>query len=103
MKHIPLKEHVRSYCIHKIEWRGVQLEIEHMPSWSHGMDHIEIRSENRVPIPITETGYKSLFVATKDIEVTSDPVAYVLAWLDHEACSDEWKCKAVEQAQLSLF
>lgn len=91
------------YCIHRVEWRGIGLEIRHMPSWCSGMDHIEIRSEHKRPIPITATGYKSLFVSVHDMDGVSDPVSHVLAWLDREAANPDWKNIEVGRSQLSLF
>jgi len=78
----------KSYCIYQAEWRGISLEIGHAPSWLKGIDHIEIRSANNVPIPITETGYKSLFIPSAQTDITSNPVTNILAWLDHDADID---------------
>jgi len=44
-----------------IVWRGLRIEITHVTGYFSGMDHIEIHTEDKTPIPITETGYKSHF------------------------------------------
>ena len=88
---------------HKIEWRGIQLEIIHTVKQYGGLDHIEIHSEDRVPVPITETGYKSHFLPASHLEEYADAAAYVLAWLDHEANCDVWKRHEADSRQLSLF
>ncbi|MBL4877080.1 MAG: hypothetical protein JKY10_11385 [Cohaesibacteraceae bacterium] len=93
----------RSYCVYAAEWRSIELEVSHMSSWGIGMDHIEIRVEDKTPIPVTSTGYRSLFIPSIETEVTSDPVAYILAWLDHEAAKPEWQIRERQAAQLSLF
>jgi hypothetical protein len=103
MTHSSSSNTMRCYCVHIVEWQGINLEIRHSPNWVSGMDHIEIHSLDREPLPITETGYKSLFIPSVETDITEAPADYVLAWLDHESTSDEWQSKAVERAQLSLF
>ncbi|MEP1932150.1 MAG: hypothetical protein ABJO52_20970 [Nisaea sp.] len=93
----------RPYRVHTIVWRGIEIEVRHMRGWVSGMDHIEVHSQDREPLPITETGYKSLFIPSADSDITSAPADHVLAWLEHAANSDEWKSTAAERAQLSLF
>ena len=93
------------YEIHQAAWRGIALEIRHCPSWYRGgsiaSQHIEIISENRQPLPITETGYRSLFLNGVDplADFGGDPVAYALRWLDEVAGMTRWKLKE----QLDLF
>ncbi|WP_395173303.1 hypothetical protein [Roseibium alexandrii] len=96
-------ETARLYCVHTIVWQSIVIDVWHMRGWVPGMDHIEVRSQDSALLPTTETGYKSLFVPSADDHITSDPAAYVLAWLDHAASSEEWKDRAAERAQLSLF
>jgi hypothetical protein len=85
------------------EWRGVALEIAHMTCSYAGIDHIEIMSAGRVPLPITETGYKSLFIDPEPVTHAGGAEGFVLAWLDHEATSAAWKRYEAEDRQLSLF
>ncbi len=89
------------------EWQGIGITLTYAPDWlgmhaSHGhdaMSHIEVRSADKQPLPITETGYKSHFFAAREI----DPISEVQEWLDREAGSKEWKRYIVESQQLSLF
>lgn len=85
------------------QWRGVALEIAHMTCRDAGIDHIEIMSARRVPLPITETGYKSLFVDPEPVTHAGGAEEFVLAWLDHEATSAAWKRYEAQDRQLSLF
>ncbi len=89
--------------ITRIEWRGVGIQLEFRPNrWNSPVDHIEIRSDNRVPLPITETGYKSYFLQAN--QVTPDTLAeQITAWLDEEAQSETWKRSEEASRQLSLF
>ena len=85
------------------EWRGIALKIGYIPKRFPGMDHIEVRSAESVPLPITETGYRSLFILPERLEEYGDPATYVLAWLDHEAQSAAWKRYEADRKQLGLF
>ncbi|MCV6575112.1 MAG: hypothetical protein OIF58_05190 [Cohaesibacter sp.] len=93
----------KAYCIHRVIWQGISLEIGHMHSWCQGMDHIEIRSWNMQPLPITETGYRSLFLSNEELKEIGDPVVYVMVWLDREAAQSDWYERQQQAAQLSLF
>ncbi|WP_254368252.1 hypothetical protein [Paracoccus sp. Z118] len=62
------------------------------------VDHIEMRSEGRTPLPVTETGYRSHFMSKGTVAEHGGAVAFVTAWLDHEAARTGWR-----GAQLSLF
>ena len=63
--------------------------------------HIEVRAP--LPLPITETGYRSHFDRSDTIEAAGRSVAFVLAWLDHEAGRPEWRAAQDRAAQLCLF
>ena len=83
---------------HKITWRGIALTITFTPDWLNVADHLEIETEARVPLPVTETGYRSHFMPVGSIAAYGGPVAFATGWLDHEAKRVGWS-----GAQLSLF
>lgn len=83
---------------HNITWRGVKLEITFTPEKFGLVDHIEIMAEGRAPLPVTETGYRSHFIQAGTVAHHGGAVAFVTAWLDHEAARTGWT-----GAQLSLF
>lgn len=93
------------YTVFRAEWRGIGLEIRHCPAWSREVDigHIEVVSDECTPLPITETGYKSHFLTSKQVTAIGTPLDYVMAWLDHAAQSETWKRKEAASRQLSLF
>ena len=68
-----------------------------------GTDHIEVESMDLVPLPISETGYKSHFIAPERIAEIGTACEYVLTWLDHESQSGAWKRSEAGARQLSLF
>ena len=41
---------------HTITWRGVEIEITFTPEQFGMVDHIELRTENKMPLPVTGTG-----------------------------------------------
>ncbi len=86
-----------------IEWRSITLTVRHVIDWGAGFDHIEITSEDRMPFPISETGYRSHFLPTDAVHPYGTAQAYVEAWLDEAAGADWWNAKARESTQLSLF
>ena len=65
--------------------------------------HLQIESADRVPLPITETGYKSHFMSAEMIDAEGGPVAYVQAWLDDASTATEWRDAEINRAQLTLF
>lgn len=83
---------------HIITWRNVQIEITFTPDTFGMIDHIELRSENKTALPVTETGYRSHFTGKGTVSEHGGAVAFVTAWLDHEAARTGWN-----NDQLSLF
>ena len=83
---------------HNITWRGIAIEITHTPEKWSVIDHIELRTEGKTPLPVTETGYRSEYFALGSVAEFGGAVAFVTAWLDHEAERTKWR-----GAQLSLF
>jgi hypothetical protein len=54
---------------HKIEWHNCNIELRWSPRYltNYPIAHLEIRSENSCPIPITETGYRSHFCQAEEV------------------------------------
>ena len=83
---------------HTIAWRGVTVAITFTPARFSTVDHIELRTEGKTPLPVTETGYRSHFLPLGNVMEYGGAVAYVTDWLDHEADRVKWG-----GAQLSVF
>lgn len=83
---------------HHITWRGIALEITFTPEKFGLVDHIEMKTDGRAPLPVTETGYRSHFISAGTVAEHGGAVAFVTAWLEHEAARTGWSGK-----QLSLF
>ena len=89
--------------VEAITWRGIELRIIHTTNYFAGIDHIEIHSKNRVPFPISETGYKSHFLHFGGLQEHASAVEYVLAWLECEAKNKAWKTQEFASRQGNLF
>jgi hypothetical protein len=88
-----------------IDWQGISLSVDYTRSYfGAAVHHIEIRvlQPEGAVIPVTDTGYRSHFFS-EAVEPFGGPGKYVLAWLDQEAASPEWKCREAEARQLRLF
>ena len=103
------KEQISSFF-----WNSLEIEIKYNPDYSEAtkkiggfcLAHLQVASKDRVPLPMTETGYRSHFTAAKNIEDFASPIDFVKAWLAESEQNKEWKAhlKIVqEQSQLSLF
>lgn len=98
------------YQTYQAQWQGIGLEIRHCPRWlcSSGeliTQHVEVRSVDKVPLPITNTGYRSHFMhgAEALAEFDDDPVAFIVWLLDEAAKSKEWQQRVEADRQFELF
>lgn len=97
------------YETYQIIWQNIQIEIRYCDYVAKVEEqttivHLEIKSITREPLPITETGYKSLFTAKCLIEEFGGPVEYAKMWLDGEAKGNiVWQNHVSKSRQLSLF
>jgi len=67
--------------------------------------HLQVRSiyPTDVPLPITETGYRSHFIAASAIAAAGGPVAYVDVWLTAESDTPAWRKCESSARQFALF
>ena len=84
-------------------WNGIKIMVTHTPNRFGEIDHIELHAEDRQRLPITETGYRSHFCHESQIEPYGSALAFVQAWLDHEATNPEWRAYEFAARQMSLF
>jgi len=101
-----MEERGNTTQIYHFQWQGVTIEARYEPQKWSVVSHLEIESiePERVPLPITPTGYKSCFLDLGSIEEQGGDVpAIVTAWLDEEAQSQEWQDHLESQRQYSMF
>lgn len=94
-------------------WQGITLEITYgRPHWLNVRDlvgydiaHLTVCSVApvRASLPITETGYRSSYPSVETVADYGGAVAFVLAWLDQEACSPAGRNQQAADMQLTLF
>jgi hypothetical protein len=88
-----------------MKWRDIDVRVEFNPE--HYKDdhlhfcHIQVFADER--LPITETGYRSNFMAYSELDGYENAEAFVLAWLDHEAQKSEWTKYEQVSKQMVLF
>ena len=101
---------IHTYAVHELHWQGIAIDIHYCPDWSPGyhatygysLAHLQINAQG-VPLPFTETGYRSHFDRADNIEAAGGPVAFVLAWLAETSRSKAWRTAQAERQQLTLF
>lgn len=92
-----------TYELHRLEWHHIDIEIRYCPEWLVGHAHIEVESLCRSPLPITETGFRSVFTTCEAVEESGGPIKLIESWLDEEASSSSWKLADATRKQLTLF
>ena len=99
----PRRPRARTYSL---VWRDWTLAVrQSFPSYA-GADrtHLEItvKSPTGAPIPITDTGYRSHFIANDELAAAGGAVAFVTTWLDQEARTKAWAKTEREWRQFSF-
>jgi hypothetical protein len=97
--------------LHRSEWNGILLEITYAPQWlppgilGEDLAHLQVCSlcPTDAPLPITETGYRSHFIAASAIAAAGGPVAYVDVWLTVESDTPAWQARELTARQFALF
>ncbi|WP_066769262.1 hypothetical protein [Sphingobium sp. CCH11-B1] len=86
-----------------LEWRGLLVQITYeQQQW---VDHIQIETVEpiRAPLPITETGYRSNFIAKGLVDEAGGAGAFVESWLNRAAVDRTWADTEVLVRQYSLL
>lgn len=95
-----------------MEWRNaitgqnVRLRVTHSRNYlTTGSDHIEIEAiePKRAILPITETGYRSHFIKSDDVERSGGIRRFVTDWLVSAAASKPWQRSQQAAKQGDLF
>ena len=94
----------------RFDWHGIAVSVAYCPDWSEAyrqvqgqaLYHLAISRDGGGPLPMSETGFQSAFVAASVIEAWGGVEAYVRGWLDAFANDPAW-IEARDGVQLSLF
>lgn len=96
-----------------LTWCNIDIEVAYVANDSeafkringYAMSHIEVRSvfPKDAPLPITETGYRSIFIIELELAEYGGAKALVLSMLEEGAKSSSWRLPEDACAQFSLF
>ena len=85
-----------------LNWEGIRIGVSHKTNWQNtDYDHIELRADEK--LPVTETGYRSHFIASGELALFYSLEDFVRQWLDEAVTSDVWQRHLKDSRQLSLF
>lgn len=98
----------KQYEHHRLTWQDIEIEVRYCPVWTgepYSVCHIEVEAIEpaRMPLPITETGYRSHFDSRENIETHGGAVSFVLKLLEIAASEPQWKKREAAARQMSLF
>lgn len=80
-----------------------EMIVQYQADWMPDMGHFEFRSPYEPPrrIPVSETGYRSHFAATEDVEASSSPQDYARDFVVSQIRS--YSNAKTDRNQLPLF
>lgn len=93
-----------------IVWNDIKITVLlNMSIVTTYVDHLELITENKEPLPVTETGYRShFFNIDTSIPKNTSVLEWIYQWLDNEAKSNKkwkryWKEREKALQQPDLF
>jgi hypothetical protein len=85
-----------------LQWVDFDISVKYALCWLSGpMSHIELHCHE--PLPVTETGYKSIFLAKGVLKDEDEVLSFVSTLLNEAAQSDAWRQHLADRRQLKLF
>lgn len=92
----------QEYGMLQMVWAERDVTVRYMCDWlNSGYWHIELCCNER--LPVTATGYRSLFVPTDAIAGEGVIREFVANWLDNAAKDTAWLRYQSDSRQLKLF
>jgi hypothetical protein len=95
--------------VHLLHWHDISVRIVWNPvhyadrNSTFSIGHLEVTSEDGQPLPITETGYVSRFLARDHVAGFGGALDFVTTWLDEAAAEPDWQDYLSARRQLGLF
>lgn len=96
-----------SEIILSIIWERIPITISYKPRYSEidfkqmVVSHIQVKADE--PLPITETGYRSIFFFQVQAEIMPCVKEHIIEMLNEKAATKEWKLYKKTKDQLLLF
>lgn len=90
------------YETFEMNWSDRTISVRHQANWlSSGHWHVELRSEQI--LPISTTGYRSIFVPNCDFKNQADIEAFLVLLLEEAASSKAWLKQLEDERQPRLL
>ncbi|WP_299210562.1 hypothetical protein [uncultured Tateyamaria sp.] len=90
------------YEAFELVWQKRLISVRYQANWlSSETWHIELRCSEQ--LPVTETGYRSIFVPNAGFEGDAEVEIFVCGLLDEAATSKTWVQYVEDSRQLKLF
>lgn len=90
------------YVTFTMTWEGISIEVSHQANWLNSSCwHIELRCGE--PLPVTATGYRSIFVPAAEFADTAEVQSFIEGVLADAAQSKQWIKHWEDRKQLQLF
>lgn len=86
---------------YEILWQDIPITLTYQAEWLGLCAHLQFKAGER--LPITETGYKSIYLSAQAVVEAGGTIAFATGLLDESAESAEWKDYCQERQQLCLF
>tara|TARA_R110002074_G_scaffold104113_5_gene224734 strand:- start:203 stop:496 length:294 start_codon:yes stop_codon:yes gene_type:complete len=92
----------RGYETFELLWQDRKVEVSYQANWlNSGYWHIELRCAEH--LPVTETGYRSIFVPLDTFADQAEITVFVTTWLDTAVDTPAWRKHLEESRQMTLF
>ncbi len=106
-----IEEKPRNIVNQTLLWHGVTIRVGYEADWlglgdgfeSHAHLDLQVMEPKGAPLPVTDTGYRSEFLGSGEVEEAGGVVAYVTAWLDEMAGTKSWRIARARWEQRDLF
>ncbi len=90
------------YEVFTLQWTEFTILVAYQRNWlNFGNWHLQLRCDQ--PLPVTSTGYRSIFMADHRLADEDEINAFVISLLDEAARSKDWLAYLEDSRQFKLF
>lgn len=98
--------------IFNTQWKGIEINIVFIKNYfgSAQVSHLKVSSKGGQPLPISESGFRSIWLYPEHLDGGITPVQFVLDALEVESNTKKWKdilakqkIEKIQKTQLRLF
>ena len=75
----------------EITWREIPIKVIYHADCFQSLNKVHIEIDCNQPLPLTDTGYKSIFVDTVDVPNLNTAVSHVINLLDEKVSEANWQ------------